>query len=199
MMAAAKSFHLLVTQPFADLQPRALSRKPFYTCLFATQDSTCARLAQRRRRCRTAQSDSQRMAGRTDRYSELREEVRRADPDAKKSMYYIGGELMTLHIWMPIKRPTMVDVSGKDPTQRSAREARVQFPPAWRRCETTPALPKVRCSTRHRRGVLGAKRTHGSFRSAPVDLRVPHRHRFGATRIIAARSVHHRPESKWRR
>ena len=62
------------------------------------------------------------------------------------------------------QRPTMVDVSGKDPTQRSATaEARVQFPPGVAAALRDNALRSPKgpvFDTAIVAGVLGAKRTH---------------------------------------
>jgi cyclic pyranopterin phosphate synthase len=84
-----------VSQPFCGACSRARlsSEGKFYTCLFATQgidlraplreDADDAELL---RIIRSA------WLGRTDRYSELREELRRDTPETKKiEMYYIGG------------------------------------------------------------------------------------------------------------
>ena len=69
------------------------SEGKFYTCLFATQGLDL------RAALRAGANDAElenlirgRWLGRTDRYSELREELRRTEPSAKKiEMYYIGG------------------------------------------------------------------------------------------------------------
>jgi cyclic pyranopterin phosphate synthase len=84
-----------VTQPFCGACSRARlsSEGKFYTCLFATQGLDL------RAALRAGTSDAdmlQLIRGawgvRTDRYSELREELRRAEPDTKKiEMNYIGG------------------------------------------------------------------------------------------------------------
>jgi cyclic pyranopterin phosphate synthase len=84
-----------VTQPFCGACSRARlsSEGRFYTCLFATHGLDL------RAPLRSGADDAELLkvirgawAGRTDRYSELREEVRRADPlPAKIEMYYIGG------------------------------------------------------------------------------------------------------------
>ena len=84
-----------MTQPFCGACSRARlsSEGRFYTCLFATHGLDL------RAPLRSGADDAELLkvirsawAGRTDRYSELREEVRRADPQpAKIEMYYIGG------------------------------------------------------------------------------------------------------------
>jgi cyclic pyranopterin phosphate synthase len=84
-----------VSQPFCGACSRARlsSEGKFYTCLFATQGLDL------RAAIRDGASDSElddlirgRWLGRTDRYSELRDELRRSEPSAKKiEMYYIGG------------------------------------------------------------------------------------------------------------
>jgi cyclic pyranopterin phosphate synthase len=84
-----------VSQPFCGACSRARlsSEGKFYTCLFATQGLDL------RAALRAGASDADlenlirgRWLGRTDRYSELRDELRRTDPSAKKiEMYYIGG------------------------------------------------------------------------------------------------------------
>jgi cyclic pyranopterin phosphate synthase len=84
-----------VSQPFCGACSRARlsSEGKFYTCLFATHGIDL------RGPLRDGADDAelQRIVrgawlGRTDRYSELREELRRTEPEAKKiEMYYIGG------------------------------------------------------------------------------------------------------------
>jgi cyclic pyranopterin phosphate synthase len=84
-----------VSQPFCGACSRARlsSEGKFYTCLFATQGLDL------RAALRAGASDADldglirgRWLGRTDRYSELRDELRRTEPQAKKiEMYYIGG------------------------------------------------------------------------------------------------------------
>jgi cyclic pyranopterin phosphate synthase len=84
-----------VSQPFCGACSRARlsSEGKFYTCLFATQGLDL------RAAIRAGASDADlenlirgRWLGRTDRYSELREELRRNEPQPKKiEMYYIGG------------------------------------------------------------------------------------------------------------
>src|SRR5258707_12829743 len=84
-----------VPQPFCGACSRARlsSEGRFYTCLFATHGLDL------RAPLRSGADDAELLkvirsawAGRTDRYSELREEVRRADPQpAKIDMNYIGG------------------------------------------------------------------------------------------------------------
>jgi cyclic pyranopterin phosphate synthase len=84
-----------VSQPFCGACSRARlsSEGKFYTCLFATQGLDL------RAAIRDGASDGDlddlirgRWLGRTDRYSELRDELRRSEPSAKKiEMYYIGG------------------------------------------------------------------------------------------------------------
>jgi cyclic pyranopterin phosphate synthase len=84
-----------VSQPFCGTCSRARlsSEGKFYTCLFATQGLDL------RAALRAGASDADlenlirgRWLGRTDRYSELRDELRRTEPQPKKiEMYYIGG------------------------------------------------------------------------------------------------------------
>jgi cyclic pyranopterin phosphate synthase len=84
-----------VSQPFCGACSRARlsSEGKFYTCLFATEGIDL------RAAMRAGASDADlgnlirgRWLGRTDRYSELRDELRRSEPSAKKiEMYYIGG------------------------------------------------------------------------------------------------------------
>jgi cyclic pyranopterin phosphate synthase len=84
-----------VSQPFcaACSRARLSSEGRFYTCLFATHGIDL------RAPLRAGADDAELLriirgawVGRTDRYSELREELRRAAPDGKKiEMYYIGG------------------------------------------------------------------------------------------------------------
>jgi cyclic pyranopterin phosphate synthase len=84
-----------VSQPFCGACSRARlsSEGKFYTCLFATQGLDL------RAALRAGASDADlenlirgRWLGRTDRYSELRDELRRTEPQPKKiEMYYIGG------------------------------------------------------------------------------------------------------------
>ena len=84
-----------VSQPFCGACSRARlsSEGKFYTCLFATQGLDL------RAALRAGASDADlenlirgRWLGRTDRYSELRDELRRSEPQPKKiEMYYIGG------------------------------------------------------------------------------------------------------------
>src|SRR6202048_2695106 len=84
-----------VSQPFCGACSRARlsSEGKFYTCLFATQGIDL------RAPLRAGASDADlenlirgRWLGRTDRYSELRDELRRTEPQPKKiEMYYIGG------------------------------------------------------------------------------------------------------------
>lgn len=84
-----------VSQPFCGACSRARlsSEGKFYTCLFATQGMDL------RAPLRAGADDAEMLrmirgvwAGRTDRYSELREELRDQGPDTKKiEMYYIGG------------------------------------------------------------------------------------------------------------
>jgi GTP 3',8-cyclase len=84
-----------VSQPFCGACSRARlsSEGKFYTCLFATHGLDL------RGPLRAGASDADLLqmirgvwVGRTDRYSELREELRRAAPDSKKiEMNYIGG------------------------------------------------------------------------------------------------------------
>ncbi|HEY3655432.1 MAG TPA: GTP 3',8-cyclase MoaA [Steroidobacteraceae bacterium] len=84
-----------VSQPFCGACSRARlsSEGKFYTCLFATQGLDL------RAAMRAGAGDADllnlirgKWLGRTDRYSEQRNELRRADPALKKiEMYYIGG------------------------------------------------------------------------------------------------------------
>jgi cyclic pyranopterin phosphate synthase len=84
-----------VSQPFCGACSRARlsSEGKFYTCLFATQGTDL------RAPMREGADDAELLRiirgawlGRTDRYSELREELRRDTPETKKiEMYYIGG------------------------------------------------------------------------------------------------------------
>ncbi len=84
-----------VSQPFCGACSRARlsSEGRFYTCLFATQGMDL------RTALRSDASDAQLLtliggnwSARSDRYSELREELRISEPDQKKiEMYYIGG------------------------------------------------------------------------------------------------------------
>jgi GTP 3',8-cyclase len=84
-----------VSQPFCGSCSRARlsSEGKFYTCLFATQGIDL------RAPLREGADDAELLRiirgawlGRTDRYSELREELRRDTPETKKiEMYYIGG------------------------------------------------------------------------------------------------------------
>jgi GTP 3',8-cyclase len=84
-----------VSQPFCGACSRARlsSEGKFYTCLFATEGLDL------RAAMRAGASDADlenlirgRWLGRTDRYSELRDELRRTEPQPKKiEMYYIGG------------------------------------------------------------------------------------------------------------
>jgi GTP 3',8-cyclase len=84
-----------VSQPFCGACSRARlsSEGKFYTCLFAKQGMDL------RAPLRAGADDAELLrmirsvwAARTDRYSELRQEIRSQDPDTKKiEMYYIGG------------------------------------------------------------------------------------------------------------
>ncbi|MDP8983466.1 MAG: GTP 3',8-cyclase MoaA [Pseudomonadota bacterium] len=84
-----------VSQPFCGACSRARlsSEGKFYTCLFATQGLDL------RAALRAGAGDAELLeliratwVGRTDRYSEQREELRRIEPTPKKiEMYYIGG------------------------------------------------------------------------------------------------------------
>jgi len=84
-----------VTQPFCGACSRARlsSEGKFYTCLFAKSGLDL------RAPLRSGASDAELLdllrgtwSRRTDRYSELREQLRRSEPEAKKiEMYYIGG------------------------------------------------------------------------------------------------------------
>jgi cyclic pyranopterin phosphate synthase len=84
-----------ISQPFCGdcSRARLSSEGKFYTCLFATQGIDL------RAPMRDGADDAEMLriirgawVGRTDRYSELREELRRDAPETKKiEMYYIGG------------------------------------------------------------------------------------------------------------
>jgi cyclic pyranopterin phosphate synthase len=84
-----------VSQPFCGACSRARlsSEGKFYTCLFAKSGLDL------RAPLRSGASDAELLdllrgtwSRRTDRYSELREQLRRSEPEAKKiEMYYIGG------------------------------------------------------------------------------------------------------------
>ena len=84
-----------VSQPFCGACSRARlsSEGKFYTCLFATEGIDL------RAAVRAGANDAElsnlirgKWLGRTDRYSELRDEKRRTEPSRKKiEMYYIGG------------------------------------------------------------------------------------------------------------
>jgi cyclic pyranopterin phosphate synthase len=84
-----------ISQPFCGdcSRARLSSEGKFYTCLFATQGIDL------RAPMRDGADDAEMLriirgawVGRTDRYSELREELRRDTPETKKiEMYYIGG------------------------------------------------------------------------------------------------------------
>ena len=84
-----------VSQPFcaACSRARLSSEGKFYTCLFANHGIDL------RAPLRAGADDAELLRiirgawiGRTDRYSELREELRRTEPETKKiEMYYIGG------------------------------------------------------------------------------------------------------------
>jgi len=84
-----------VSQPFCGACSRARlsSEGRFYTCLFATQGLDL------RAALRAGADDAEltnllrgKWLGRSDRYSELRDELRRSPPQEKKiEMYYIGG------------------------------------------------------------------------------------------------------------
>jgi cyclic pyranopterin phosphate synthase len=84
-----------VTQPFCGdcTRARLSSEGQFYTCLFASQGLDL------RASMRDGASDAEltalirsRWQGRADRYSELRDEMRRTDPSLRKiEMHYIGG------------------------------------------------------------------------------------------------------------
>ncbi len=93
--SAEVGFISSVSQPFCGACSRARlsSEGRFYTCLFATQGLDL------RAALRSGASDEQLLgliggnwSARGDRYSELREELRRSEPEQKKiEMYYIGG------------------------------------------------------------------------------------------------------------
>jgi GTP 3',8-cyclase len=84
-----------VSQPFCGACSRARlsSEGKFYTCLFATQGTDL------RAPLRDGADDAELLriirgvwTGRTDRYSDLREQLRRGEPETKRiEMYYIGG------------------------------------------------------------------------------------------------------------
>jgi cyclic pyranopterin phosphate synthase len=84
-----------VSQPFCGACSRARlsSEGKFYTCLFATEGLDL------RTPLRSGADDDELLrlirgtwSDRTDRYSELREELRRNEPAHRKiEMYYIGG------------------------------------------------------------------------------------------------------------
>jgi cyclic pyranopterin phosphate synthase len=84
-----------VTQPFCSACTRARlsSEGKFYTCLFATEGIDL------RAAMRSGAGDAEllqlirgKWVRRTDRYSELRDQLRRAEPSMKKiEMFYIGG------------------------------------------------------------------------------------------------------------
>ncbi len=84
-----------VSQPFCGACSRARlsSEGKFYTCLFATHGIDL------RTPLRDGADDAELLRivraawlGRTDRYSELRGELKEKDPESKKiEMYYIGG------------------------------------------------------------------------------------------------------------
>ena len=84
-----------VSQPFCGACSRARlsSEGKFYTCLFATEGVDL------RAAMRAGASDADlvnvirgRWQGRTDRYSELRDELRKSEPQPRKiEMFYIGG------------------------------------------------------------------------------------------------------------
>jgi cyclic pyranopterin phosphate synthase len=93
--AAEIGFISSVSQPFCGACSRARlsSEGKFYTCLFASQGMDLRALL------RSGADDAEitrmirtRWTERTDRYSELREELRSSEPESKKiEMYYIGG------------------------------------------------------------------------------------------------------------
>jgi cyclic pyranopterin phosphate synthase len=83
-----------VTQPFCGdcTRARLSSEGRFYTCLFATQGLDLRAAL----RAGATDADLERMirgtwSARTDRYSELRDRLRRDQPGKKIEMYYIGG------------------------------------------------------------------------------------------------------------
>jgi GTP 3',8-cyclase len=84
-----------VSQPFCGACSRARlsSEGKFYTCLFAAQGIDLrAPLREGADDAHLLQIIRGAWLGRTDRYSELREELRRDTPETKKiEMYYIGG------------------------------------------------------------------------------------------------------------
>ena len=104
--------------------------------------------------------------GRTDRYSELREELRRAEPDGEEDRDVLHRRLisMTFTHLDADQHPTMVDVSDKRPTKRTATaEARVRFPPAVAAALRDSGLRSPKgpvFDTAIVAGVMGAKRTH---------------------------------------
>jgi cyclic pyranopterin phosphate synthase len=84
-----------VSQPFCGACSRARlsSEGKFYTCLFATQGLDLrAALRDGADDATLVKSIRSQWLGRTDRYSELRDEHRNSEPNLKKiEMYYIGG------------------------------------------------------------------------------------------------------------
>ena len=93
--SAEVGFISSVSQPFCGACSRARlsSEGRFYTCLFATQGMDL-RAALRSGACdeHILGMIGGNWVARSDRYSEMREELRRSDPDQKKiEMYYIGG------------------------------------------------------------------------------------------------------------
>ncbi len=92
--------------------------------------------------------------GRTDRYSELREELRRAEPaDARRSRCTTSAaESMTFSHLDADQRPTMVDVGDKAATRAHGHRRGARAVPGGggrRRCATAAcARPRVRCSIR---------------------------------------------------
>jgi cyclic pyranopterin phosphate synthase len=83
-----------VTQPFCGdcTRARLSSEGRFYTCLFATQGLDLRAAL----RAGATDADLERMirgtwSARTDRYSELRDQLRQDQPGKKIEMYYIGG------------------------------------------------------------------------------------------------------------
>ena len=125
-----------VSQPFCGACSRARlsSEGKFYTCLFATHGLDL------RAPLRAGADDADILQlirgvwnGRTDRYSELREELRRTEPDSEEDRNELHRRLnpMTFTHLDADQHPTMVDVGDKKPTKRTATaEARVRFPPA---------------------------------------------------------------------
>ncbi len=104
--------------------------------------------------------------GRTDRYSELREELRRHLTPREEDRDVLHRRLMVMtftHLDAD-QRPTMVDVGDKAATRRTATaEARVRFPAAVAAALRDSGLRSPKgpvFDTAIVAGVMGAKRTH---------------------------------------